>query len=72
MADLNIIFKVNFRHVKLTVDGLDSMQTRVRFSLISAHWGCIRVSGGWGEPSLQEFDYNPFTKDQVFIKINDF
>ena len=35
-------------------------------------WGCIRVSGGWGEPSLQEFDYNPFTKDQVFIKINDF
>ena len=38
----------------------------------NAHWGCIRVSGGWGKPSLQEFDYNALTKDQVFIKINNF
>ena len=37
-----------------------------------AHWACTGVSGGWGESSLQEFDYNPFTKEQVFIKINDF
>ena len=44
---------------------------RYQSSFTNAHWGCIRVSGGWGEPSLQEFDYNPFTKDQVFIKIND-
>ena len=29
-------------------------------------------SGGWGESSLQEFDHNHETKNQVFMQINDF
>ena len=37
-----------------------------------AHWACTGVSGGWGESSLQEFDYNHETKSQVFMQINEF
>ena len=36
------------------------------------HWACTGVSGGWGESSLQEFDHNHETKNQVFMQINDF
>ena len=38
----------------------------------NAHWACTGVSGGWGESSLQEFDHNHETKNQVFMQINDF
>ena len=41
-------------------------------ALHSAHWACTGVSGGWGESSLQEFDHNHETKNQVFMQINDF
>ena len=37
----------------------------------SAHWACTGVSGGWSESSLQEFDHNHETKNQVFMQIND-
>ena len=49
-----------------------------RFSILiqnvtpKAHWACTGVSGGWGESSLQEFDYNHETKSQVFMQINEF
>ena len=42
------------------------MPQNVKSASSAAHWGCTRVSGGWGKPSLQEFDYNPFTKDQFY------